>query len=286
MKAKKAKLTVLACVLIGCLTTGGALAYFTDADTVTNTFTSGKIQLDLVEPNYPGNDSAEVTNLVPGEEIVKDPQIINDGENDEYVFLEVYVPYVNATIAADDGTRAGDKALTELFTYKVNDGWEEISAVTDVRAAAAATADTAQYNGDGLGEMVQLEGVNYVRHVYAYATGGELTALVGTDNSGQQKADGSSGTTGQTTPALFNAVKLANLVEDENFENSEYSIRINAYGIQTVGLGDAVDTGNGEADGAVATSNDPVTVWKILAKQNPTTSVAPAAENAVTDKKI
>lgn len=77
--------------LVGVMTIGGIAAYFTDGDTQTNTFTVGKISLDLQEPNWePPKD------IVPEQEIKKDPQIKNDGINDEYVFLEVVVPYVKS----------------------------------------------------------------------------------------------------------------------------------------------------------------------------------------------
>ena len=102
-------------------------------------------------------------------------------------------------------------------------------------------ADEAQYNGDGKGEKVVVAGKKYIRHVYAYSTRGVLTALAGTDNSGAQEADGSSAGTAHTTPALFNAV----------------------------------DTGNIEADGSVATSTDQTEVWSILTTQNPTYSKRP-----------
>ena len=35
-------------------------AYLTDAETATNTFTVGKVKIDLEEPGYPGNDSDEM----------------------------------------------------------------------------------------------------------------------------------------------------------------------------------------------------------------------------------
>lgn len=77
-KSKKQLLrTLIACGLVVSVAAGGTVAYLTDAETATNTFTVGKVKIDLEEPGYPGNDSDEVKNIVPNQEIVKDPQIEN-----------------------------------------------------------------------------------------------------------------------------------------------------------------------------------------------------------------
>lgn len=86
-KSKKQLLrTLIACGLVVSVAAGGTVAYLTDAETATNTFTVGKVKIDLEEPGYPGNDSDEVKNIVPNQEIVKDPQIENTGNNDALVF--------------------------------------------------------------------------------------------------------------------------------------------------------------------------------------------------------
>lgn len=98
------------------------MAYLTDAETATNTFTVGKVKIDLEEPGYPGNDSDEVKNIIPNQEIVKDPQIENTGNNDALVFLRVEVPQETFT-DEDDGT--GEQKKQDLFRLKgVSDQWE------------------------------------------------------------------------------------------------------------------------------------------------------------------
>ena len=74
-KSKKQLLrTLIACGLVVSVAAGGTVAYLTDAETATNTFTVGKVKIDLEEPGYPGNDSDEVKNIVPNQEIMKDAQ--------------------------------------------------------------------------------------------------------------------------------------------------------------------------------------------------------------------
>ena len=85
-KSKKQLLrTLIACGLVVSVAAGGTVAYLTDAETATNTFTIGRVQIDLEEPGYPGNDSDEVKNIVPNQEIMKDPQIENTGNNDALI---------------------------------------------------------------------------------------------------------------------------------------------------------------------------------------------------------
>ena len=122
-KSKKQLLRALiACGLVASVAAGGTVAYLTDAETATNTFTIGRVQIDLEEPGYPGNDSDEVKNIVPNQEIVKDPQIENTGNNDALTFLRVEVPQEMFT-DGDDSTGAQKKQ--DLFRLKgVSDQWE------------------------------------------------------------------------------------------------------------------------------------------------------------------
>lgn len=104
-----------ACAMIGAIAVGGTMAYLTDSETATNTFTVGKVQVDLEEPNYPGNTDDGVKDLVPNQIVKKDPQVENTGINDALVFLKVEMPKANVTVAENDGTR-GTAGVTELFT--------------------------------------------------------------------------------------------------------------------------------------------------------------------------
>jgi len=145
---RKFKAALLAFAMIAVMMVGSISAYFTDGDTATNTFTVGKISLDLQEPNW---DEEKATDITPNQTLKKDPQILNDGINDEFVFLEVIVPYENVIVANEDGTRK-PAADTELYSYNVNSGWAEIATIKD---AATKT----------------------VTHLYVYGTADKCTAL-------------------------------------------------------------------------------------------------------------
>lgn len=130
MKKKQLATSVVACALVGAMAVGGTVAYLTDGETTTNTFTVGKVQVDLEEPHKPGPD----TPRVPNEEMEKDPTVQNTGNNKSIVFVAVDIPMDNLVIADSTGKKQ-DAADVELFDFRakddvydsVNDGWVEIS---------------------------------------------------------------------------------------------------------------------------------------------------------------
>ena len=226
MRNRRSLLAIV--LLISVLTIGSISAYFTDGDTATNTFVVGNISLDLQEPNWDPDDAKDV---VPNEEITKDPQIKNDGTNEEYVFMQVLVPYANVVACDDDGT-AKAAADTELFTYTVGSGWFEFTS------------------------PVKDSDNNVMVHTYAYGDATACTALA----------------KDATTPALFEKVKVANIVEGQDLSAVNTNLVINAFGIQTANI-----------DGGKVKPDD---IWLILSKQLPSTAQdATVTEDAKTDIK-
>ena len=95
------------------------MAYLTDFDAVTNEFTVGNVDIDVTEPTW---DPEENKDVIPGEEINKDPQITNKGSNDAFVYLEVSVP-IRSLITADVSGNRIDKAPVELFSFRADKNW-------------------------------------------------------------------------------------------------------------------------------------------------------------------
>lgn len=238
MKKSSMRTLALTAILAGTVSIGGIMAYFTDGDTATNTFTVGKISLDLQEPSW-----VPPTNITPGQEIAKDPQIKNDGNNEEFVFLKVTVPYANVMTANEDGTK-GRTADTELFSYDVKDGWTEI----DSKRVIDSSSKT-------------------VTHLYAYTgeTADSMKALA----------------VNSSTPSLFDWVRFANIVEDQNLETTTQNIVIEAYGIQTQNIKD--EKGNLDGDNSDGKTL-PLDVWKVIENQNPSLQ-SPVTEDLNTDIK-
>ncbi len=100
----KKKITALClCVaLLAVAVVGASLAYFTDTDTATNTFTVGNVKIDLIEQQTGENgleDFGPNKPLVPGKvndgnAVSKIVTVKNTGANDAWVWVEIKVPTV------------------------------------------------------------------------------------------------------------------------------------------------------------------------------------------------
>lgn len=86
---KKIMAAALAVCMMATLVAGMTLAYFTDTDSKTNTFTTGNVGLSLTEDKW---DAANDNKLMPGKKLVKDPTIVMDRDSeDAWLFLSVDV---------------------------------------------------------------------------------------------------------------------------------------------------------------------------------------------------
>ena len=201
---KKKKTILAALVLLLVVAVGGAIAYFTDTDTKTNTFTIGNVDISLTEDGWDAladandNDIPDVAeDMMPGESVTKDPTINNlSTKNPAYVFAKVEVPCT--TIVAPATTSE------ELFTYTTNAGWTELSSA----AVACTSGGTAT-------------------HVYYYGTGETLTVLA--------KAANASTPTPTSNP-VFSSVTLRSTLKGNEGLTGNKNIVVTGYGIQTEGL--------------------------------------------------
>ena len=87
----KKKILVLAMTLsmVAILAIGGTIAYFTDKEEATNTFTVGGVDIKLTEPQWDANGSQDAPEVYPGEALAKDPTIENIGKNPCFVRVKV-----------------------------------------------------------------------------------------------------------------------------------------------------------------------------------------------------
>ena len=144
-KGNKKIILALITTVVFAAVIGFSVAYFTErTNSLDNNVTVGKVDIKLTEPNW---DPDKAKNIEPNKEIPKDPKLTNTGKNSSYVYIEVKIPKDEVVLVTDEETLA-NKQLTELFTYEVNDGWEQIK---------------------------RLEGAEYNTYLYAY-TAEELRA--------------------------------------------------------------------------------------------------------------
>ncbi len=129
----KTKALVLACcaVLLVATTVFVTVAYLTDTETVTNTFTVGKVAITLDEAKVKADGTVDGTDrvkaneykLMPGREYKKDPTVHIDADSEDcWVFVKV----VNEIAAIEADTTVADQ-MTEK-------GWTAVDGATNVYA--------------------------------------------------------------------------------------------------------------------------------------------------------
>ena len=112
----KKKITAIALVvcLVAVAVVGGSLAYFTDEEKATNTFTVGNVDITLTEPKW----DVEKATLIPGREIAKDPTItVEETSQRAYTFMKVQLSDDFAKLIADYAT-AQEISLTNETEMK------------------------------------------------------------------------------------------------------------------------------------------------------------------------
>ncbi len=133
MKAKTKALALAICAVLLVITTVFVtFAYLTSSDTVTNTFTVGKVAITLDETDVDLNGTkdgdtrvkANTYKLMPGHTYTKDPIVHIDANSEDcWVFVKV----VNEIAAIEDNTKTVEAQMTE-------NGWTAVDGATNVYA--------------------------------------------------------------------------------------------------------------------------------------------------------
>ena len=204
-------------------TVGSLMAYFTDTQEKVNHFTGGKIQIALQEPEWEkkadqdkNNIPDEAEHMIPLQTITKDPKVQNTGINDAYTFLTVEIPCRELITVNADGMK-NPPGMTPLYSYEQDASWKHLG-------SCKALDEKGKQTG--------------VKHLYAYAEASGKCRIV------KPK---------ETTLPLFHSVTFANVLEGQGLEEQEFTIDIQAYGIQTANL-------NGG-------TSDAMEIWQILSNQ-------------------
>ena len=132
-KTSKALLLMLCAVLLVAASVLGTMAYLTSTDTVTNTFTVGKVKITLDEAKV-GTDGTPVADvdrvkdneyhLIPGHRYTKDPTIHVDSKSEDcYLFVKV-----ENGIAAIETTDTGKSVAAQMAT----NGWKVVDATKGI----------------------------------------------------------------------------------------------------------------------------------------------------------
>lgn len=96
---KKKIAVAVSLLLVLALSVGGTIAWLTDSDSVTNTFTIGNVDIALTETDTDndGNVKANEYHIVPGAVYAKDPTItVTSDSEDCWLFVKITDNYNNA----------------------------------------------------------------------------------------------------------------------------------------------------------------------------------------------
>ena len=231
-KSRRHLAAAAACGMLAAVGAGASAAYLTDGESVTNTFTVGKVSIDLTEPGYtPENEIPRV----PNQEIPKDPTVVNTGNNDEIVFVSFDIPMKTVKTAEYDGTVQAEAVNQELFDFRtesgtyssVNDGWILLGTPEEIDEDNNGVSDYKTYV------------YGYHQVVKAAAEGKDAVGNPGED--GYQAAVEAAEAT--RVPPVFDYIRLANLVEGQ-LEREKLRVPVRAYAIQADFLQSA-DNGGG-----------------------------------------
>ncbi len=260
LNKKSIALSLATLGVLGVLSAGSFMAYLTDTDTKTNTFTIGKVDIGLSETNYDENNAK---NVVPNQVIAKNPVVTNTGKNKAVAFVTVEIPIAELTKVQDDGTKAATAALTQIFQT----GVKNASTGGDDTTISYTWADdkvdstnwellSTEYQGSDNKTVTPVEGT------VGIPTGAAKVIRTYGYKKVLKPGDEATSTQRDSTTAIFDAVKLVNVAEADTYDGTEQKININAYAIQAENITN-IDTSATEL-----TKKTLESVYAVYVKQN------------------
>lgn len=221
---KKVVVLALCMAAIAAASVFGTMAYLTDNESVTNTFTVGKVEIKLDEENIDGmgangetnvdvkRDTANKYHLLPGETHTKDPTVtVLKGSEDSYVRMMVEVVAINELMEALPNSGATEKYYGEDDVFLLQ------MLCTDEDGSMTWSADEWEYKGyTKTSENGESTGIYEFRY----------KEVVNTGEEGDTKL-----------PALFTHITLPGEVDNEGMKGLEnVEINVTAHAIQATGF--------------------------------------------------
>jgi predicted ribosomally synthesized peptide with SipW-like signal peptide len=138
MKNRKNLIAILAILIVATIAIGGTLAYLTDTQTITNTFTVGDVEIELEEPNWVEPDA-----IFPGMSYPKDPTITAvRGEMFMRVILEFRCQETGALLNAERAAM-----VSSILHYAATDSRFNTADFTLDAARSSGAVEVFNFNG-------------------------------------------------------------------------------------------------------------------------------------------
>lgn len=227
MKTKsKALLLTLCAVLLVAASVLGTMAYLTSTDTVTNTFTVGKVEIKLDEAKVtadgiPVEGAARVTansyKLMPGNTYTKDPTVtVKAGSEESYVRMKVTFNNATKIIALCTDPEYADEVTGAENAFPL------------IRMVKFVEANAAKWDGIIPDNMVETEDMLAMPKYFAYdKTADTLTYIF------YYRETVTATTADVVLPVLFNSITVPEWVTGEQLaELNNFKITVVAEAIQ------------------------------------------------------
>lgn len=172
MKKKSILVAAIAVMLVAALVVGGTLAYFTDKDTATNTFTVGNVSIKLLESSLHRENAGVANGQTSASELWSDVAKEGTGNTSKYKAGDTF--YTDDQIKADaakytcDNVKLNPGQSYHKMPYVVNTGAND--AYIRIRVMIPADLDTAILNSS----MYTTTAIKSGEFTYAYDNSGTV----------------------------------------------------------------------------------------------------------------
>lgn len=220
---KKKILAITLCVaMLAIALVSGTMAYFTDTHAQTNTFTMGKVDIELTEPNYVPAEDGKLK-VFPGQSYDKDPTITVAADSEDC--------YLVATVTITK--RANLYALYADDTTGVKQPWGLSLAGNGGMVSGGVAGYAAEGKTDnGLeGTMLTLDGQEVAFVVYSEDVSGDTITYTYYFKQIHKAGD---------VEVLFQQVNVPAIIDNGDID-SDLEIIVKAYAIQEVGFADVYE---------------------------------------------
>lgn len=231
MKTKsKALLLTLCAVLLVAASVLGTMAYLTSTDTVTNTFTVGKVEIKLDETDVTNQTGPRVQansyKLMPGTTYTKDPTVtVLKGSEDSYVRMKVTFNNATKIIALCTDPEFADEVTGVENAFPL------------IRMVKFVEANAAKWDGIIPDNMVEMEDMLLMPKYFAYdKTADTLTYIF------YYRETVTAPTADVVLPVLFNSITVPEWVTGEQLAKlNNFKITVVAEAIQAGSFDNAAD---------------------------------------------
>lgn len=243
-KNKKVR-AIISVGLVAAVLIGGAFALLSAYDSRTNRFTQGTLSLSLTETDW---DATNAQNLLPLQAVNKNPQVINDNEDNisAWVFMSVKVPSTNVEYEDDVAPTSTGVGGFALEAKDVGDYYDLFEMLDKDETIGVNESDWELVAYDA---SARNQALGYTTYYYVY-TAGPVEGYAVTESTTTEENEEPVVTEKGITSPLFNKVQLVNIAERPANDKIIQKIDVQGCGIQQSNI------------------DDVYTAWAIFANQN------------------